>query len=331
MSPYKLRKAPGRNLYWVVSKETGRKHSLEPLPKSHAEAQMKALYARESGYAPRGGAKQYKYEQGSDGKVYIVEIDSSGNPVGRPLAVSHKRRAKLPKHDPGASALMRLKGKGSGLRYVPPPPKLSQEQLQRQAEYAANPDRSTRFDPEGNVVARQRVSGEEAERRSKLAYQKKAEREFPVSSRLVKGAITLGKLAAKVPGLPAPLKGALNVANTLIGSGRRRKVRGKGEVGAVESGLDAPTQDLQEGDAVAVVNQIASNMPAFEISVPEPEPYITQQEARAVGGSRVTVRKPTGYKSPVIRQMYIKRCMEEAYMDENTRRLSGLISRSTIL
>jgi len=45
----------------------------------------------------------------------------------------------------------------------------------------------------------------------------------------------------------------------------------------------------------------------------------------------VTVRKPTGYKSPVIRQMYIKRCMEEAYMDENTRRLSGLISRSTLL
>lgn len=46
--PYKLRKAPGRDLYWVVSKETGRKHSKEPLPKARAEAQMRALYAAEN-------------------------------------------------------------------------------------------------------------------------------------------------------------------------------------------------------------------------------------------------------------------------------------------
>jgi len=55
--PYKLRKSPGKNLYWVVSTETGRKHSILPLPLKRAEAQMKALYARESGYPPlkRGG------------------------------------------------------------------------------------------------------------------------------------------------------------------------------------------------------------------------------------------------------------------------------------
>jgi hypothetical protein len=41
--PYKLRKAPKRDLYWVVS-EDGRHHSKEPLPKSRAESQMKALY-----------------------------------------------------------------------------------------------------------------------------------------------------------------------------------------------------------------------------------------------------------------------------------------------
>ena len=43
--PYKLRKAPRRNLYWVVSKDTGLKHSKDPLPMERAKAQMRALYA----------------------------------------------------------------------------------------------------------------------------------------------------------------------------------------------------------------------------------------------------------------------------------------------
>ena len=43
--PYRLRKAPKRDLYWVVSTETGKKHSNEPLPRERAEAQIKALYA----------------------------------------------------------------------------------------------------------------------------------------------------------------------------------------------------------------------------------------------------------------------------------------------
>jgi hypothetical protein len=40
---YKLRKAPGRPLFWVVG-EDGKHHSKEPLPKERAEAQMRALY-----------------------------------------------------------------------------------------------------------------------------------------------------------------------------------------------------------------------------------------------------------------------------------------------
>lgn len=53
--PYKLRKAPKKDLYWVVNKEDGRKFSKEPLPKEDAKAQMRALYAREGGYPKRGG------------------------------------------------------------------------------------------------------------------------------------------------------------------------------------------------------------------------------------------------------------------------------------
>jgi len=42
--PYKLRKAPKRDLYWVVGLD-GKHHSKDPLPKERAEAQMKALYS----------------------------------------------------------------------------------------------------------------------------------------------------------------------------------------------------------------------------------------------------------------------------------------------
>lgn len=44
--PFRLRKAPKRELYWVVGPD-GKHHSKEPLPKARAEAQMKALYASE--------------------------------------------------------------------------------------------------------------------------------------------------------------------------------------------------------------------------------------------------------------------------------------------
>lgn len=43
--PYKLRKAPKRDLYWVVNKNTKQKYSKEPLSKERAQAQMRALYA----------------------------------------------------------------------------------------------------------------------------------------------------------------------------------------------------------------------------------------------------------------------------------------------
>lgn len=45
--PYKLRKAPGRPLYWVIG-EDGKHKSKDPLPKERAEAQMRALYAAEN-------------------------------------------------------------------------------------------------------------------------------------------------------------------------------------------------------------------------------------------------------------------------------------------
>lgn len=41
--PYKLRKAPKRDLYWVVTIETGKKHSKDPISKDKAKAQLRIL------------------------------------------------------------------------------------------------------------------------------------------------------------------------------------------------------------------------------------------------------------------------------------------------
>jgi hypothetical protein len=54
--PYALRKAPRQDKYWVVTKATGKHHSMMPLPKADAEAQMRAIYASE-GREMQGGAR----------------------------------------------------------------------------------------------------------------------------------------------------------------------------------------------------------------------------------------------------------------------------------
>jgi hypothetical protein len=50
--PYKLRKQPRQNKYWVVNTETGKKHSYDSLDKPTAIKQMRALYANEGNEMP---------------------------------------------------------------------------------------------------------------------------------------------------------------------------------------------------------------------------------------------------------------------------------------
>jgi len=45
--PYVLHKAPRKDMYWVVNKESGKKYSKKPLPKGRAEAQMRVLQEAE--------------------------------------------------------------------------------------------------------------------------------------------------------------------------------------------------------------------------------------------------------------------------------------------
>ena len=53
--PYKLRKAPKKALYWVVTTETGKKHSKLPIPMDKAKAQMRILAALKSSELNGGG------------------------------------------------------------------------------------------------------------------------------------------------------------------------------------------------------------------------------------------------------------------------------------
>lgn len=51
--PYKIKKAPGRNLYWVIAEQDGRHLSKDPLPLEQAKKQLTAVniaYAKELGY-----------------------------------------------------------------------------------------------------------------------------------------------------------------------------------------------------------------------------------------------------------------------------------------
>jgi len=69
--PFVLRKAPNRDLYWVVNRDTKKKHSKEPLPKERAEAQMKALYAAENDMTGAGKTYREKFYE-----AYKVEPKS---------------------------------------------------------------------------------------------------------------------------------------------------------------------------------------------------------------------------------------------------------------
>jgi len=44
--PYEIQASPGGRGYFVITKDTGRRHSKKPLTKSIAARQMAALYVR---------------------------------------------------------------------------------------------------------------------------------------------------------------------------------------------------------------------------------------------------------------------------------------------
>jgi len=97
--PYKLRKQRGKDLYWVVNKDTGKKYSNEPLPKERAQAQMRALYSHMEGgdlsEAIEYGKKTFTLREylppyvrkilNQYGKLPITKIEARRDPLSKKI------------------------------------------------------------------------------------------------------------------------------------------------------------------------------------------------------------------------------------------------------
>ena len=77
--PYKLRKAPGRDLYWVVGVD-GKHKSKNPLPKERASAQMRALYAYENTKLKGGATRDERGMASYLRELYYYQSETSGKP-----------------------------------------------------------------------------------------------------------------------------------------------------------------------------------------------------------------------------------------------------------
>jgi ribosomal protein L29 len=94
--PYKLRKAPKRELYWVITIETGKKHSKDPIPKEKAKAQMRILESALKGGMMRNPLAAASRDQ--DAKKVIQRILNAANSaraMSITMAEGHKSMEKI--------------------------------------------------------------------------------------------------------------------------------------------------------------------------------------------------------------------------------------------
>jgi len=125
--PYKLRKVPKQDLYWVVSTETGKKHSNIGLPLKKAEAQMRALY-RAMRLEGSGGTHKEHFikEHGLEDKSYsLKELSSISKVPMKILREVYNRGIGAYKTQPSS---VRLKGSYVKGVNAPMSAKLSKEQ-----------------------------------------------------------------------------------------------------------------------------------------------------------------------------------------------------------
>ena len=161
--PWKLRKAPKKDLYWVINKETGEKHSKEPLPKERAKAQMKALYAN---VPVEGGIKYARF--GYTQIPFYDEFDivpSPNNPVINPMDGSgvFSTLGKIYKDikDRGAAVL-------TGTNYVGPFNRLDEEYLRTNPPMDKIDEGAMRHDLEYSRIAKLRKAGASKEEVARL-------------------------------------------------------------------------------------------------------------------------------------------------------------------
>jgi hypothetical protein len=95
--PYKLRKAPNKSLYWVVSVDTGKKHSKEPLEKEKAEAQMRVLMAAMKDEDPPSNTIRMNRPEVIKEHVQLLGVLKAGTPEER-IKEAAKQEKELKKY-----------------------------------------------------------------------------------------------------------------------------------------------------------------------------------------------------------------------------------------
>lgn len=272
--PYVLRKAPRREAYWVVNQDTGKKHSIDPLPRKKAEAQMRLLYAVEGGYPLR----------------------KSGGAKGRTASEEELRKI--------------FEAYEEGRMYPPsptPPPRTPTPKPKRKSP----PKQKILY----NIAKQEGQGGDEPEEKPILEVSKSApsfpigipEPEPYVTSQDVKdieyaGSGFFDTLKKLNSGLTTGLKGITNATKYL------------------KSGLE----EGKKGNLDKLSNIVSAVNLGKKITGGS---YYPEQNRT----HPITIRKPTGYKSPAILRLAEQRAIEKSKLDESTRRRLGIVSRGSIV
>ena len=99
--PYRLRKAPKRDLYWVID-DKGKHYSKDPLSKDRARQQQKALYAAESRGEMKGGVLEVKAAPSGEG-WFVMDGERR---VSGPYRTKSEAEANLEEEDDELAGLM---------------------------------------------------------------------------------------------------------------------------------------------------------------------------------------------------------------------------------
>jgi len=184
-----LKKKRNQDLYWVVNKDSGKRFSKEPIPKERAKAQMKALYLHlkgggtEANFVPE--FNQAVFDEGMKGwETY------KGNMTKEQFEEAQRKRA---------TQMVNTNAEQMDQERV----EANKEHEEYITEHPEEQEVTCKFSADGEPIApAERVSRGECERRTQLAYKKKAERDYPVSSALVKGLTAVGNVAMNLPIVP---------------------------------------------------------------------------------------------------------------------------------
>jgi len=229
--PYRLRKAPKRDAYWVVD-DSGKHYSKDPLPKERAREQQKALYASEargkgqfvSRIRNRNEPRAPDYRPTGFRAIDVAYADPERHDPEEPSVVQRVPSPPSPKpkkkDDPTP---LRAKGLCGGQKRPYETEEQYQERLlkgeqqqRRLAEAGITPEmRKTEIAKSARGRLESQLKAYEAQRATEQAYEadprtiaKRAElarkaEEDAVFNPLLRGAIELGKNLGKLPGVPS--------------------------------------------------------------------------------------------------------------------------------